>query len=501
MKKNHFATLVLALASCCTLYAQSIFYDPSRVYDTVTDADSFYLFFTPKPCIEPELQGGLPGNVMLEEYIISDTVTVYGVALTMRNAFSQFEINYNTTPIQAMLMVQGGLPYDNRHYSMQIVDTVSLIRSHPRFCWFQYKNNNSCSNKDTLNAPCYELYFDTPFQINRMTDTFYVGMERFSSDYFIPRYYCGRYDNSLQGHLFYAPGSTDSLMGGYNYFERGEWYSNKLWGIAFPIIGFRCKPIPWYRLESYIVGSRTLVWANAEEGTIYNVRLMGEDGSDTTFVTNDTVFVLPPVSDSVRYTVKLRKQCHYATTNYDTTVYSDWLSYISFGTTILPPDTADRDTVWWSVAGISGNPERGIVYGSGVYMDSSMVDLTASPFSGCEFDAWSDGNTFNPRAVFVVSDTTLVALFRGEPDSVGIQQPETEDFLVHPNPASGTVRIVLPSEGGCLVLCDLNGRELEQRIVTGTTVEWDISSLPEGSYLLRIHTPQGTATKKLTVRR
>ena len=438
---------------------------------------------------------------MLEEYIIPDTVTVYGVALTMRNAISQFEINYNTTPIQALLMVQGGLPYDDHHYSMQIVDTVSLIRSHPRFCWFQYKNNNSCTNRDTLNAPCYELYFDTPFQINRMTDTFYVGMERFPGDYFIPYYYCGRYDNSLPSHLYYAPGSTSPYMSGYNYFALDNASYSKLWGVAFPIIGFRCKPVPWYRLESYIVGSRTLEWANAEEGTVYNVRLVGEDGSDTTFVTTDTVFVLPSVSDSVRYTVMLRKQCHYATTNYDTTVSSDWLSYISFGTTIRPPDTAGRDTVWRMVTGVSGDPTRGIVYGSGEYMDSSVVDLTATPFYGCEFAGWSDGNTFNPRAVFVVSDTTLVALFSGDPDTVGIRQAGAEDFLVRPNPAGGTVQIVLPSAGGRLVLCDMAGRELEERIVNGTTVEWDVSSLPEGAYLIRLTPPRGVTAKKLTVQK
>ena len=34
------------------------------------------------------------------------------------------------------------------------------------------------------------------------------------------------------------------------------------------------------------------------------------------------------------------KQCHYATSNYDTTVYGQWLSYLSFGTTILPDTTS-----------------------------------------------------------------------------------------------------------------------------------------------------------------
>lgn len=248
-------------------------------------------------------------------------------------------------------------------------------------------------------------------------------------------------------------------------------------------------------------GPRIVRWRNAEEGTTYNVRLVGEDGSDTTFLTYDTTLVLPQVSDSVRYTVMLRKQCHYATSNYDTTVSSDWLSYLSFGTTILPPDTTVRDTVWRTVTALSANPAWGVVYGGGVYADSSVVELTATPFAGCDFDAWSDGNHFNPRLVFVVSDTTLVARFIGDDDTVGIAQPMVEAFTLQPNPARGTVQIQLPAaaKGGNLSLCDMSGRELEVRPVEGSTMEWDVSALAAGAYIVKLVTAEGIATRRLLV--
>ena len=329
----------------------------------------------------------------------------------------------------------------------------------------------------------------------------------YSPGQFLPCYYGGRFDASLTGHLFTGPGSDDDLAGSMAndmFVRHNSNYSNadKLWGVAFPIIGFRCKPLRQYWLDYPVVGGpRVVRWRNAEDGTLYNVRLVGEDGSDTTFVTTDTTLVLPAVSDSVRYTVMLRKQCHYATSNYDTTVSSDWLSYISFGTTILPPDTTTRDTVWRTVTALSANPAWGGVYGGGMYADSSVVELTATPFAGCDFDAWSDGNRFNPRLVFVVSDTTLVARFIGDDDTVGIAQPTMEAFSLQPNPARGTVQIQLPAtaKGGNLSLCDMSGRELEVRTVEGCTMEWDVSGLAAGAYIVKLVTTEGIATRRLLV--
>ena len=124
------------------------------------------------------------------------------------------------------------------------------------------------------------------------------------------------------------------------------------------------------------------------------------------------------------------------------------------------------------------------------------------PHGYAAFDGWSDGNPFNPRLVFVVSDTTLTAVFSSAGDTVGIHQIELEGFTVQPNPAIGTVRLQLPpSVEGCrLSLCDMAGRELEVR-AAAATVELDVSQLQAVSYLIKLTSPQGMAVKRLTVTR
>ena len=324
------------------LFAQNPIYNPTRVYDTVTDADEFYFFSMPKPCIDPNISLHAPlagiGQVLLQEYVSTDTLTVYGVAVTFANGINMDYI-YDDAPIRALLMTPLGpspVPY---YYSMQPVDSVSLSRAQTRYCWFLYEDD--CNEKLSRAVPCYEFYFDTPKQINSVTDTFYVGYGwTVGQVLLIP--YGGSYDNSMPGHLY--RGVIDGIHDPNDLFSPFIGYGTKVWGIAFPITGFRCGPISRYWLDAYTGDSAMVRWRSVEEGTLYNVRLVGEDGSDTTYITSDTTLAFSHLSDSIRYNVMLRKQCHYATSNYDTTVYSDWLSYISFGhgaidTTLNPNDT------------------------------------------------------------------------------------------------------------------------------------------------------------------
>ena len=325
-----------------------------------------------------------------------------------------------------------------------------------------------------------------------MTDTFYVGRYMGSQAINSLDEYGGEYSNSLPSNIISGSLGLEGI--GLDYFFPCTEYYNKKWGVAFPIIGFRCKPVKQYWLDFFESGVAYVRWRNAEEGTTYNLRLVGEDGSDTTIVTPDTAFVFNWLSDSVRYTLMLRKQCHYATSNYDTTVYSDWLSTLSFGTTILP-------TVWRTVTVASGDSTMGTVGGGGRYEDSSLVTITAEPYGNYEFYSWNDGNAANPRQFLVTSDTSFTALFREVEDTVGIQQATGVTFQMQPNPAHGIVHIELPpsAQGGHMALCDMAGRELEVRTATGAAIEWDISHLTPGTYILRLTTPQGTASRRLIV--
>ena len=321
----------MAMAVSGGSFVQAQLHEQGRVYDIVTDADTFYLFPSFKPCFTPQKYVWAPLTVMMQEYVSTDTVTVYGVAITVENHWSpslddQNE-NYNKK-YRALLMRRLGPSPISNHVSMEFIDSVSFKRAHSRYCRFMYEDE--CDEKKTLVTSCYEFYFDTPEQINRMTDTFYVGRYLNSDNvpYFGPEEYGGEYSTSIPSTIYQSHDYTGDAL---DMFVHCNGYQDRKWGVAFPIIGFRCGPMRYYWLDSYAGDSAVVRWRSVEQGTLFNVRLTGNDGTDTTIVTTDTVIVLTQLSDSVRYNVMLRKQCHYCTSNYDTTVYGQWTQAIGFG--------------------------------------------------------------------------------------------------------------------------------------------------------------------------
>jgi hypothetical protein len=117
-----------------------------------------------------------------------------------------------------------------------------------------------------------------------------------------------------------------------------------------------------YWVDSLAADSAVVRWRRVEQGTLFNVRLVGSDGSDTTYITADTALALGGLADTVRYRVMLRKQCRYTTTNYDTTVYGAWLSTLAFG---HGPDSGDTavgiDAAQAPTFDLIPNPARGNV--------------------------------------------------------------------------------------------------------------------------------------------
>ncbi len=72
---------------------------------------------------------------------------------------------------------------------------------------------------------------------------------------------------------------------------------------------------------------------------------------------------------------------------------------------------------WRTVTVFSADTALGTVTGGGIYHDSSWVTIAAQPIEPsadgryARFVGWSDGDSNNPRMVFVVSDTTFTAFF------------------------------------------------------------------------------------------
>ena len=156
------------------------------------------------------------------------------------------------------------------------------------------------------------------------------------------------------------------------------------------------------------------------------------------------------------------------------------------------------DTVWRMVTVLSADSTMGTVSGGGLHVDSTYATLRAMPFTGYRFVAWNDGNTLNPRNVFVVSDTAFTATFVRE-DSVGIAALGVASGMwsMWPNPASMsvTVQVTQPS---VFTLLDVSGREVIRRRLTAGSTPVDISRLSQGVYFVRIE--GSAAVKKLIVR-
>ena len=65
----------------------------------------------------------------------------------------------------------------------------------------------------------------------------------------------------------------------------------------------------------------------------------------------------------------------------------------------------------WVVTLLANNNRWGEVTGGGLYSNNTTITITATPYEGCTFLRWSDGNTDNPRTLTVTKDITLTAEF------------------------------------------------------------------------------------------
>ena len=88
----------------------------------------------------------------------------------------------------------------------------------------------------------------------------------------------------------------------------------------------------------------------------------------------------------------------------------------------------------------------------------------------------------------------------GGTNPTGIETTADRYTYVMPNPASGNVTVASSFRIGDVELLDLNGKSHLRTTVDGLSAALDISSLPAGTYIVRITTSAGTAYKKLVVK-
>ena len=94
-----------------------------------------------------------------------------------------------------------------------------------------------------------------------------------------------------------------------------------------------------------------------------------------------------------------------------------------------------------------------------------------------------------------IVDTTIV-------DTVGIAQRMLERYTgLQPNPAAERVQVLSSFGLTGVEVYNAAGAKVAEQPATGYHATLDVGALPAGPYLVRIKTPNGTATKKLLVQR
>ncbi|MCQ2297880.1 MAG: T9SS type A sorting domain-containing protein [Bacteroidales bacterium] len=146
------------------------------------------------------------------------------------------------------------------------------------------------------------------------------------------------------------------------------------------------------------------------------------------------------------------------------------------------------------------NSLKGTVNGGGIYAPSEVATISATANSHYVFDRWNDGDTANPRNIVVVSDTAFTAYFVGESQE-SIAEAESARITLSPNPTSGKVRVSASEPMRQAAVYDMAGKEVFSAKAVVPKTEWDLdlSSLPSGSYIVKITTKSRTATRKLIV--
>ena len=289
-------------------------------------------------------------------------------------------------------------------------------------------------------VPVYEVFFDKPVTV---TDSFYVGMTANSSIY------------NAQTHSY--PGMTAGLvmLASYGVDHQARCFPQKMASYVGPIGYFGwdrsvliCNSIGWHYGESDIIG--------------YIFPIIDTTGS----------YRVPDSCKTVRGLEMPYQDSIYA--------YLTW--------------ERGRFNQTWEVAyGPAGEEVDGYVVDTCSEEHYMLRGLTP----GVEYAARVRGTCFEGETYSEWSDT--VRFVRMGTQDVAEPSPHT---YVSPNPARGEVTVASDVALRNITVYDMQGhRVLEHGKAEGFTASLDVSALPQGSYVIVVHTAQGRSTQKLLIER
>jgi len=164
---------------------------------------------------------------------------------------------------------------------------------------------------------------------------------------------------------------------------------------------------------------------------------------------------------------------------------------------IPAPDSVNFQRLHWLSDGIADNNNRLIAIGCTSDLDtntfySSYLKAFAIRFSHNHFrvNHWSPVNRPGPDAATLVSKTTAV-----EKEVIQF----TNKLLVYPNPVTEqmTVTGLNKDEYDRLSVYNMQGAQLLKQTINSETAKIDVNSLPEGVYLLVMHSSASLKEKSM----
>lgn len=162
----------------------------------------------------------------------------------------------------------------------------------------------------------------------------------------------------------------------------------------------------------------------------------------------------------------------------------------------------DNNNLYWEVSrtALNGDPDTGLITPTTVpyieYTDINDDSIYHVYVRGyCETGIWSGWSDWSTPCLIDSIPTPPTP-----PDSVGIATIETADFTLSPNPARGIVTLKCSENlRGNVEIIDMQGKVWCRKALSSDKTELNVSALPAGTYLVRLTTTKGTATKKLSI--
>ena len=372
-----------------------------------------------------------------------------------------------------------------------------------QYPYSQYRNAIFPNGDSSGIQKVYETYFSTP---RALTDTFYIGMNHnihipnapqfhFINNNLLIGYESTPYDYRYYSSWLVHINHTDA------YHEVRSPYYGGLFHIIEPNIDI-CPNVNNLWVENVDTNSAVIEWIRPYIATYYNVEygIEGFARGTGTIVDsideNNTTMMLSDLLPNTNYEFYIQAYCSANDT------LSNWRK-VSFHTLnpidFMCPAVENLDTmyVFDTRAKVSWNTitnniehcemewgESGFEQGQGNYVryiyDSSYFFSTLTP--GTTYDVYV--RSYCPH----LNEYSVWEYLSFTTQNIGINTADNTLIDIYPNPTKGIVEVSLPQEfeNQDIKLYNLQGVLLQTKVLHGGITQFDISSLPDGVYIIKV---------------